>query len=267
MSKEEKESSDLDSVKSTNETGTVVVFDEYGNRLRLKKNEIFTQQLIEAAYEGNVEELKELIVTQGVNPNDKSLLLDDFNQASALHFAKNAAVVDCLRQSSSYDLDINIQDAEGSTPLMYAIIEQRQEIVFKLLSLNADIHIRNKNGEDALSLATKAVQQAANYNPSAECASDLNVHEHACNILDKIKEKRSLQSTPTLHHTLSLKRKNNIHEESKNNSGSSSETSLRPNSQAVLLTELGINAKRKKEEEEEEHNLSSVIMASSTTPS
>lgn len=53
--------------------------------------------------------------------------------------------------------DVNTQDKDGWTALMYAVRYGRQDIANALLQTGADVNVRNKDGKTALDLAEKNV--------------------------------------------------------------------------------------------------------------
>ena len=73
-----------------------------------------------------------------------------------LMYASKKHRQDIVAMFLDYDTDgINMQDNEGNTSLMHAVVGGDKKIVGMLLSKNADIHLKNKENEDALMIAVK----------------------------------------------------------------------------------------------------------------
>lgn len=77
------------------------------------------------------------------------------NQKSALMYAVsagkiNSKLIDLLLD---YKINVNVQDSLGNTALMYAAQRGDVKTVNVLLEANADITIKNENGEDAIDIA------------------------------------------------------------------------------------------------------------------
>ena len=54
---------------------------------------------------------------------------------------------------SQEGFDINIQDANGNTPLMHAILKRNQQMVQLIIEAKANVNIKNKDGLTALNYA------------------------------------------------------------------------------------------------------------------
>ena len=54
---------------------------------------------------------------------------------------------------SQEGFDINIQDANGNTPLMHAILKRNQQMVQLIIEAKANVNIKNKDGLTALIFA------------------------------------------------------------------------------------------------------------------
>ncbi|XP_036364630.1 fibronectin type 3 and ankyrin repeat domains 1 protein isoform X1 [Octopus sinensis] len=72
--------------------------------------------------------------------------------------------------------DVNLQDSDGKTCLMIAVVNGHQQLVEVLLENNADISILNKSGrtayEMAVSLEKRAIQKIMNPHDSVEAKRD-----------------------------------------------------------------------------------------------
>jgi len=114
-----------------------------------------TTQLMRAAYDGNEQRVRELVVAGA--PFD---LVNDYG-SSALHWASNEghAHIAKLLLNGKYEdkgADINTQDSYGCTPLIYASAWGHKAVVRLLLERGADIKLRHKyDGRTALSIARR----------------------------------------------------------------------------------------------------------------
>jgi ankyrin repeat protein len=58
----------------------------------------------------------------------------------------------------SYDVDLNIQDNEGKTPLHYAVVRgpRFMDLIEKIVEKGADFTIKDKKGKTPLDIASDA---------------------------------------------------------------------------------------------------------------
>ena len=56
------------------------------------------------------------------------------------------------------DVDVNIRDIEGYTPLMRAVEFENVNIVHALLERQSDVYIKNNYGESAIKLTRKRLE-------------------------------------------------------------------------------------------------------------
>ena len=116
-------------------------------------------QLMDAAYEGNEQRVRELVAAGA--PLD----LVDSGGWSALRWASSHGHVRVakLLLDGKYEgkgADINLQDNFGSTPLMAACFRGHEAVVRLLLERGADVTLRTKKGRTALSLARRSERAA-----------------------------------------------------------------------------------------------------------
>ncbi len=98
------------------------------------------------AIKQNQYDLMELLLNKGADvntslPNDMPILLYAFSNS-----VSNKILFSLLQKS----VDINQQDAKGNTILLKALQQHNIPLVKELLARNADVNLRNKNGENAL---------------------------------------------------------------------------------------------------------------------
>ena len=67
-----------------------------------------------------------------------------------MHYAQNAETVTYL---ASKGANLNLCDEKGRSPLMLAVLGNRENVVKKLLELGASLSIEDKSGESAQTLA------------------------------------------------------------------------------------------------------------------
>jgi len=84
-----------------------------------------------------------------------------------------SAVKDLLKIK---DININIQDKEGQTPLMLAIKRNHQPIIIELINHGADLNIQDKDGKTALMLAIMDINQSMAIK-LMDGSADLNIRD------------------------------------------------------------------------------------------
>ena len=98
--------------------------------------------------------------------NSRDLSKDSFTLAkdenpliTAVHWDKPK---DILHAIDSLGCDINLQDKNGNTPLMSAIILGQQKAISLLIEKGADLHLENNSKRTAISLAQQIHDQENN---------------------------------------------------------------------------------------------------------
>ena len=123
----------------------------YGDRLdevyadENAKNE---EDLVNAAKEGNIEEMKSLI-QKGADVNSK----DKDGGYTLLILAIGYDYADIVTMLIKAGADVDAQDNKGNTPIIWAIRIGRADIVTMLIDAGADLNTKYKDGNTALSLA------------------------------------------------------------------------------------------------------------------
>jgi ankyrin repeat protein len=140
----------------------------------------FTQDVFEAARTGNIKQLKRLIeinpdtlkatnemgfdplmiacyrgetkcaqflVNEGANVNGIS---PEGNALLAAAYQNNTKLTIFLLNNKA---ELNRQGPDGNTALMYAVMNQNMKMVQALIKANADLTVKNKDGQTAHSLA------------------------------------------------------------------------------------------------------------------
>ena len=111
-----------------------------------------------AAWRGNLDAVKWLL-EHGARINAAP------RQWSALHYAVFAGHDDVADYLMAQGADINAQSTNGSTVVMMAIYEGREELARKLIEKGADRALKNDWGDGALEWAMR-------FKPFEYCASD-----------------------------------------------------------------------------------------------
>lgn len=106
------------------------------------------QPLMHAAWQGHREAVRWLL-DRGARINRPGL------EWSALHYAVFAGHQDVVNTLIARGADIDALSTNGSTPLMMASREGREELAQLLVNLGANTHIRNDWGDDALTWAMR----------------------------------------------------------------------------------------------------------------
>lgn len=109
------------------------------------------------AVENNNLLVAKLLIEKGANVN-----LVDNAGVSALHWvarSMNEATMDIFALIINVDdVDVNIRDIEGYTPLMRAVEFENVNIVHALLERQSDVYIKNNYGESAIKLTRKRLE-------------------------------------------------------------------------------------------------------------
>lgn len=69
---------------------------------------------------------------------------------TALHFAARQNAMDAARELAAHHANLNVQDPDGTTPLVIAIINNHYDLAAMLLDQGADPNIADENGTAAL---------------------------------------------------------------------------------------------------------------------
>ncbi len=102
-------------------------------------------------------------IAQHILEKDIKVINDqDADGYSALHTTIYNRETDFVKMllAKRPDININLQDNRGNTPLLLAVERRLDDVVEHLLKCEADTDIRNKKGETALLLAIKAKAKA-----------------------------------------------------------------------------------------------------------
>ena len=91
----------------------------------------------------------EMLLRLGANPNYRGGKFGDTAMTAAAIMGRRE-IVELL---IAYQADVNIQDFDGGTPLIWATIGQHAELVQFLLDSGADPNIRENDGHTALQFA------------------------------------------------------------------------------------------------------------------
>jgi len=103
---------------------------------------------VRTAREDNFSELKRLF-------SDSNNIDIDYSEEgfSALHWAVRHGNKKMVKWLLDNNADVNIRDVDGNTPLMMAVLRDQIELVKQLLSQGADLSASNNRNETALMLA------------------------------------------------------------------------------------------------------------------
>ncbi|MDR0418166.1 MAG: ankyrin repeat domain-containing protein [Puniceicoccales bacterium] len=121
-----------------------------------------------AVANSNVEEMKELLINGGVNPNE----VDGFGNI-ALHYARDLKIIIMLRD---FGADVNAQNEYGDTPLHSAVFAvgcqpdfcTMEECIVALLGMGANPNIANKRNKTPLQMVDDAIRERKVDNGSGE---------------------------------------------------------------------------------------------------
>lgn len=113
------------------------------------------RDLERAIESGNLEQLKGLLILAD-RPDVPHTFLDDGNYVMIAIETRNPEIVQALLDAGA---DINQQDEDGWTPLMFATLEGYFDIVKVLLDAGADVNIESPEGEYALYIAAYSGHQ------------------------------------------------------------------------------------------------------------
>ena len=103
-------------------------------------------KLLNAAETGDIEELTRLLKIVDVNLQDKDCW-------TALMFAALNGYIDCVKLLVDNNADVNLQDKDGWTALMLAAMNGETECAKLLVDNNADVNLQYIDGYSALMLA------------------------------------------------------------------------------------------------------------------
>lgn len=133
-------------------------------------NENGVTALMFAAYKGH-EAISDLLLKYGANPNLTTQLNKDFNfgkflshtnkKSTALMLACSVGCLQIVRALLNTGIDVNAQDSDGQTALIYTILsdknwpdcplnEARKKIIQVLLDFNANPYITDHYDQDAV---------------------------------------------------------------------------------------------------------------------
>jgi len=172
-----------DEVESTNETkqNDVTLEEEVGEK-EAEESETDVQELMEACAQGNLEDVKRLLVQNtDVNAKDNNgftalihaagsghteiagVLIDngaDVNAKDnkgwmALMWASYLGYTEIAELLIDNGSDVNAKDNDGMTALMWAALDNHTEIVKLLIDNGADVNIKSNDGLTALMYAAE----------------------------------------------------------------------------------------------------------------
>ena len=103
-------------------------------------------KIFDAAENGNIEELIKMIKIVDVNLQDK-------DGWTALMWAARFGKTDCVKLLIKNNTDVNLQDEAGWTALIFAAINDHTETVKTLIDNGADIDLQDEDGRTTLILA------------------------------------------------------------------------------------------------------------------
>lgn len=92
--------------------------------------------VIEAVRKGNIEKLKDILITENVNEKNK-------NNESALHYACKESNLEIVKLLIDKAAEINAQDSKGNTPMHWAASANNKAAIEVLLSRGADWSTKN----------------------------------------------------------------------------------------------------------------------------
>ena len=103
------------------------------------------QTFLNAVNEGSIDKLREALKL-GANLNSKGRQGGE----SALHFASQREYIEIIKILIDRGINVDIQDDDGNTPLMNAVLLNRIDAVKLLLEFNANVEVQNVEGDTAL---------------------------------------------------------------------------------------------------------------------
>ncbi len=89
-----------------------------------------------------------MLLKKGANGND----VDDAGW-SAMHFAASGGQNDVINMLTKFNVDLDLQNGDGWTPLMYAVFNNHESTVKTLLDSGASVNVVLANGLDAMEIA------------------------------------------------------------------------------------------------------------------
>lgn len=96
-----------------------------------------------------------------VSISDNQTYWYNYSGCTALHLAAKADSPEVIKSLCDNGFDINIQDDNGYTPLMYAIIYHGNNAMKMLIEQGADVSICSRCDGDCLSIAKLAKNDVA----------------------------------------------------------------------------------------------------------
>jgi ankyrin repeat protein len=108
-------------------------------------------ELYNAAAQGNLAKIKELISSGGVDINWEN---PDYQEETPLYAASYLGKLDIVEALLDNGADINSLNAKLMTPLMIAIINHNTPVVKLLLQKGADMYKSNRWGESVFDMAS-----------------------------------------------------------------------------------------------------------------
>ncbi len=143
-----------------------------GQELRVAKTQD-ELELIESVKKGDLEKIRELD-KKGVSFD---LVYDDYEN-SLMHLAAENGHVDViifLKESKKFD--VNARDKLERTPLHFAVIKGRIEVIKTLARLEADVNAKDKYLHTPLHLAVRGISQIEAVRALVAAGADPNVQE------------------------------------------------------------------------------------------
>ncbi|AUN97663.1 hypothetical protein C0V70_05945 [Bacteriovorax stolpii] len=146
-------SSDLDQINYSLECGAEInSTDSLGCSPLLKlldPNCGFKNLSISSPTSFNLNQMASLLIDSGANLES----VDPTNHQSAIHKAVKINNTDVVNILAELEANINVQDINGSTPLILAVLNRNYFLVQELLDLNADTQLKNNKGLSAFDIA------------------------------------------------------------------------------------------------------------------
>lgn len=97
----------------------------------------------------NLFEITSLLIDNGSNLES----VDPLNQQSAIHKAVQINDAEIVQMLAELEANLDVQDINGSTPLMMAVANRNYFLVKDLLDFNANTELKNKKGFSAYDIA------------------------------------------------------------------------------------------------------------------
>jgi len=116
--------------------------------LKMKSENNYEYELMEAARTGDVQRLKNVLITPGVLLRDRNSL----GRCPLVEAAKTGCL-EAVKMLVEAGFNLNVMDCNGKTALMGAALHGYYEVVKYLLEKGADPTILNKQGHGAYTIA------------------------------------------------------------------------------------------------------------------